>query len=72
MKILIVLLSLIMIGCTGSHGSIRINNKNYSTEVSYKVVKIDRCEYIFVQPPSRRGLQVIHKENCNNPYHKEK
>ena len=34
------------------------------------VIKVDGCQYIV--NTSGNGVSMIHKENCENPWHKEK
>jgi hypothetical protein len=47
--------------CTGCENKVTKYDSNLN--VSYRVVKIEGCQYILVD----RG--VAHKGNCNNPIH---
>lgn len=40
-----------------------------STRGGISVVKIDECEYVYVETPN--GVAIIHKANCKNYEHKK-
>ncbi len=47
---------------------------NQYTDVSVNVIKVDGCQYIVVLglTNGHGGVSMVHKENCENPWHKEK
>lgn len=69
MKKLFILASLFLIACGPSKEELDAQKKeknnehiqNVYVDDSYRIVKIDNCEYIIL-----RGATIIHKANCYN------
>lgn len=68
MKKLLVVLVLVLFTSCNPPGS--ENDKH--PEKTYKIVTIDKCEYIFIsRRPFSSEMALTHKGNCSNPYHKD-
>jgi hypothetical protein len=58
-----------MVGCGSSESTTEIRTGNYV--FSYKIITIDRCEYIIGTDYKayNGGYFMTHKGNCSNPIH---
>lgn len=73
MKVLVVLLSLLLVGCVdcdrpANKGYLRVNDPNNPHTLDVGVVVIDHCQYIV--NAVHGGIVYTHKGNCGNPIHR--